>query len=127
MVISKELCVASCVKSFCSAKGTFGFNNQVFLTLLDSFIQNTSRSLEEIALAKQEKNRDHVKVKMHGLRGILASLHVQEVANMCQQLEYSNETMQDDEFWDLTDKVVNAILCMHEQQDEIQHQVMNLG
>lgn len=128
MVSNREICsVDSFVESLGNAKKTLGFNNEIFLRLFDSFIRNTGLSLEEIEVAIQESSQRDIKLKMHGLRGILRTLHVNKVADVCEKLEYSDGNIPDDEFWGLTESVVNAIIFIHGQQNEIRGKIATLS
>ncbi|CAA6820595.1 MAG: Unknown protein, partial [uncultured Sulfurovum sp.] len=115
-----EVCeLEKLLDSLKNAKKIMHFNNEVLSRLFDSFVMNTVTILAQITVSVEEENKEAVKVRMHGLKGILRSLQINHLADICEKVEYSDGTLSSEEFWDLTNKVLKLLASIHEQKEVI--------
>ncbi|CAA6800243.1 MAG: Unknown protein [uncultured Sulfurovum sp.] len=109
-----------------SAKDTMHFNNAILVRLFESFMNNTTTIVEEVTAAMEKEDKEAVKAKMHGLRGILRSLQINDIADMCEKLEYSDESFDLNAFWSLTIKVLTLLKSIHGQEEEVKEGISHL-
>ncbi len=108
--------IESTLESLHKSQKSMGFNLVIMQKLFDSFISSAYGSVDKLKSAAENDDKDRVKELSHAIRGSALSLSLDEIANICNDLEYNIDSVDYKEESLKLHRIINTI---HSKKDEI--------
>jgi len=107
------------VDGLLKAKEKMHFSTSIIIRLFKSFIENSEKAIHEIIEALHENNHQIIYDKAHALRGIALSLQLNEIGELCDNIEYGIKEKRDINLIELINELEEYISYILKNQNEI--------
>jgi len=107
------------VDELLKAKEKMRFSTSIIIRLFKSFIDNSQKAIGEILDALEANNHQIIYEKTHALRGIALSLQLNEIGELCNDIEYGIKEKRDINLEELINELEEYISYILKNQNEI--------
>jgi len=107
------------VDGLLKAKENMHFSTSIIIRLFKSFIENSEKAINEILKALDDNNLQIIYDKAHALRGIALSLQLNEIGELCNDIEYGIKEKRDINLTELINELEEYISYILKNQNEI--------
>jgi PAS domain S-box-containing protein len=109
------------------AKDKMKFSSSIIIRLFKSFVENSQKSINKILNALKDNNQEIIYDKAHALRGIALSLQLNEIGELCNDIEYGIKEKRDINLTELIHELEQHITYILKYQNEIITKFENLA